>query len=135
MVLAYHGRTHSEAELRQLLGTGPRGTVARNVLRVTALGFDVEVRFSTVAELAAALLAGTPPIVYLDTGSLDYWSIDCAHVVVLVGMDTAEVLLNDPLFDVAPQKSSLAGFHQSLGSQCLPGRLHTQAAVMSRSPA
>jgi ABC-type bacteriocin/lantibiotic exporter with double-glycine peptidase domain len=25
MVLAYYGRTHSEDELRQLLGTGPRG--------------------------------------------------------------------------------------------------------------
>jgi Peptidase C39 family len=31
MVLAYYGRTHSEDELRQLLGTGPRGTPARNV--------------------------------------------------------------------------------------------------------
>jgi ABC-type bacteriocin/lantibiotic exporter with double-glycine peptidase domain len=113
MVLAYHGHMHSEDELRQLLGTGPRGTVARNVMRVTALGFDVELKFSNAAEQAAALLAGAPPTVYLDTGSLDYWSTDSAHVAVLVGMETTGVLLNDLLFDVAPQKSSLAGFHQA----------------------
>ena|SRR5882672_5145294 len=72
MVLAYHGRAHSEDELRRLLGTGPRGTPARNVIQISSLGFEVDVKFSTVAELAAALLAGTPPIVYVDTGSLDY---------------------------------------------------------------
>jgi ABC-type bacteriocin/lantibiotic exporter with double-glycine peptidase domain len=113
MVLAYYGRAHSEDELRQLLGTGPRGTPARNVRYLAALGFDAEVKSSNAAELAAALLAGTPPLVYLDTGSLDYWSIDCSHVAVLVGMELAAVSLNDPFFDSAPQKTSLAGFHQA----------------------
>ena len=72
MVLAHHGRTRSEDELRQLLGTGPRGTPARNVKHLASLGLDVEVKFSNAAELAAALLVGTPPLVYLDTGCLDY---------------------------------------------------------------
>jgi ABC-type bacteriocin/lantibiotic exporter with double-glycine peptidase domain len=113
MVLAYYGRTHSEDELRQLLGTRPRGTPARNVGHLASVGFDVEFRFSTAAELAAALSAGTPPLVFLDTGPLDYWSIDCAHVAVLVGMELAAVLLNDPFFDSAPQKASLATFQQA----------------------
>lgn len=113
MVLAYYGHTHSEDELRQLLGTGPRGTPARNIRHVAALGFDVEVRFSTLAELATALLAGTPPIVYLDTGSLDYWSVHCPHVAVLVGVETAAVSLNDPFFDSSPQRTSLTGFQQA----------------------
>ena len=34
MVLAYHGHTCSEDELRQLMGTGPHGTYARDVLRI-----------------------------------------------------------------------------------------------------
>ena len=106
MVLAYYGRTHSEDELRQLLGTGPRGTPARNVEHLASLGFEVEVKFSNAAELAAGLSAGTPPLVYLDTGSLDYWSIDCSHVAVLVGMELAAVSLNDPFFDAAPQKAA-----------------------------
>jgi hypothetical protein len=77
------------------------------------LGFDVENKFSDAAELAAALLTGTPPLVYLDTGALDYWSINCSHVAVLVGMELGEVSLNDPAFDAAPQKASLAGFQQA----------------------
>jgi ABC-type bacteriocin/lantibiotic exporter with double-glycine peptidase domain len=113
MVLAHHGRVHSEDELRQLLKTEPRGTPARNLAHVAALGFEVEVKFSNVAELAAALLAGTPPIVYVETGSLDYWSIDCSHVAVLVGMELGAVLLNDPAFDSAPQKASLDRFLQA----------------------
>ena len=113
MVLAYYGRTHAEDELRQLLQTGPRGTPARNLQHLAALGLEVEVKFSNAAELAAALQAGTPPLVFLETGSLDYWSIDCAHVAVLVAMELATVSLNDPFFDSAPQKASLAGFYQA----------------------
>ncbi len=113
MVLAYHGHAHSEDELRQLLRTGPRGTPARNVAQIASLGFEVDVKFSTAAELAAALLAGTPPIVYVDTGSLDYWSVDCSHVAVLVGMELGTILLNDPSFDSAPQKVPLASFLQA----------------------
>lgn len=113
MVLDYYGRTFSEDELAQRLGTGPRGTPATNVKRLVSLGFEVEVKFSNTAELAAALLAGTPPLVFLDTGPLDYWSIDCSHVAVLVGMEVAAVLLNDPCFDSAPQNTSLAGFQQA----------------------
>src|SRR5438552_1007585 len=73
MVLAHYGHSSSEAELRQLLGTGTHGTRARDVLRVASLGFDIQLQSSSLAELGAALIAGTPPIVFLDTGSLDYW--------------------------------------------------------------
>ena len=113
MVLAYHGRIHSEDELRRLLGTGPRGTPARNVERLASLGFEVEVKCSDTAELVTALSAGTPPLLFLDTGPLDYWSTDCAHVAVLVGMELGAVSLNDPFFEAAPQKAALAGFLQA----------------------
>src|SRR5437588_1402856 len=95
MVLAHYGRNCSEDELRQLLGTGPQGTRARDVLRVASLGFDVQLRFSNLANLGAGLIAGTPSIVFLDTGPLDYWSLDCPHVAVLVGLDLTTVFLND----------------------------------------
>ena len=110
MVLAHYGHSRTEGELRQLLGTGPHGTPAREILRVGPLGFDVRLQSSSLAELGAALLAGSPPIVFLETGSLDYWSIDCSHVAVLVGLDIAAVSLNDPFFDTGPQQTSLAGF-------------------------
>src|SRR5262245_39590332 len=98
-VLTHHGRTCSEDELRQLLGTASHGTKARDVLRVVGLGFDVQLQFSSLANLGAALIGGTPPIVFLDTGTLDYWSADCPHVAVLVGLDLTTVFLNDPHFD------------------------------------
>jgi hypothetical protein len=66
-----------------------------------------------LAELDASLLAGTPPIVCLDTGTLDYWSLDCPHVAFLVGTGLATASLNDPYFDSASQSTSLAGFHQA----------------------
>jgi ABC-type bacteriocin/lantibiotic exporter with double-glycine peptidase domain len=113
MVLAYYGQSHSEDELRQLLRTGARGTPARNVAYVSSLGLEVEVKFSNVAELGAALLMGTPPIVYVDSGPLEYWSVDCSHVAVLVGMELGAVLLNDPGFDSAPQKATLDNFLQA----------------------
>ena len=113
MVLAHYGHSCSEDELRQLLGTGSQGTRARELLRIASLGFDVQLQCSSLADLGAALMAGTPPIVFLDTGFLDYWSLDCPHVAVLVGMELAAVSLNDPFFDAAPQKASLAGFVQA----------------------
>jgi ABC-type bacteriocin/lantibiotic exporter with double-glycine peptidase domain len=113
MVLAYHGRSDSEADLRQLLDTKPYGTRARNLMAVAALGFDVQLDFSNLGQLSDALTAGLPPIVFVDTRSLDYWEIDCAHVAVVVGIDDASVSLNDPFFDTAPQQTSLAGFMQA----------------------
>lgn len=120
MVLAHFGRTCSEDDLRQLLGTGPQGTTARAILRVATLGFDVQLRFTNLGELTAALKAGTPPIVFVNTGFLDYWSMDCAHVLVVTGIDGTSVLVNDPQLDSAPQTTSLSGFHQAwAANRCL----------------
>jgi len=127
MVLAYHGRTCSEDELCQLLGTGPQGTSARAILRVVTLGFDVQLRFTNLAELSAALNAGIPPIVFVNTGFLDYWSFDCAHALVVVGMDVTSVLVNDPQLDSGPQTTSLSGFHQAwAANRCLAAFIRPQ---------
>jgi ABC-type bacteriocin/lantibiotic exporter with double-glycine peptidase domain len=113
MVLAFQGRSYSEAELRQLLNTRPSGTPARNVARVVSLGFDVHLAPYNISLLAASLAAAAPPIVFFETAPLDYWQIDCAHVAVLVGLEDANVCLNDPYFDTAPQRASLASFQQA----------------------
>jgi ABC-type bacteriocin/lantibiotic exporter with double-glycine peptidase domain len=120
MVLAHYGRDVSEDELRRLLGTSPNATPARNILHVASLGFDVQLRFSHLGELSAALIAGTPPIVFVDTGRLDYWTSDCAHVLVLVGLDVASVTVNDPMLDAGSQQTSLSGFHAAwAANKCL----------------
>lgn len=116
MVLAFYQHAFSEEDLRQLLGTGPHGTRARNILQIVTLGFDVQLGRSTLADLASALAAGTPPIVFLETSSLEYWQQRCDHVAVVVGWDEGAVLLNDPYFETAPQKTSSASFVQAWAS-------------------
>jgi ATP-binding cassette subfamily B protein len=110
MVLAYHGRDLSEADLRALLGTGSHGTPARNLMAVASLGFDVQLGPANLSQLRDALTAGLAPIVFVDTGPLDYWQTDCAHVAVVVGIDDTSVYLNDPFFDTAPQQTSIGSF-------------------------
>jgi ABC-type bacteriocin/lantibiotic exporter with double-glycine peptidase domain len=110
MVLAQHERTVPEADLRQLLDSKQSGTPARNLTAVACLGFDVQLGASNLTRLGDALEVGLPPIVFLDTGPLEYWQVDCAHVAVVVGINDTSVYLNDPFFDSAPQQASLAGF-------------------------
>ncbi len=113
MVLGYHGRTVSEAEVRQLLGTTSFGTRAAAVLHVSSWGFDVQFGASNLPQLQAALAASAPPIVFVLAGTLDYWNINTAHTAVLVGLDGSAAFLNDPFFDSYPQQTSLPGFQQA----------------------
>jgi ABC-type bacteriocin/lantibiotic exporter with double-glycine peptidase domain len=110
MVLAHHGRIVTESDLRNLLETQPTGTRARNLESLAGLGFDVHLDSSSLTNLREALAAELAPIVFVDTGQLDYWEIDCAHVAVIVGIDDEAVYLNDPFFESAPQRTSLPQF-------------------------
>src|SRR5205823_4082167 len=98
MVLAYDGDLRTEAELRSLLDTQPTGTRVGNLMRLSGPAFEVYLRSSNLVELQAVLADNQPPIVFLKTGSLEYWSMDIAHAVVVVGLDNTTVTLNDPYF-------------------------------------
>jgi hypothetical protein len=87
MVLAHHGDVRTETELRLLLDTRPTGTRAGNLMRLSGSAFEISLRPSNVAELQRALADNQPVIVFLKTGSLEYWSMDIFHTVVLVGLD------------------------------------------------
>jgi hypothetical protein len=113
MVLQHVGCSRTEDELRQLLQTNSQGTVARNIMAVQSLGFDVHVGTATMPQLEAAIAGGIPPIVYLLTDSLDYWNTSCFHVAVFVGLDTGVVYLNDPFFKESPLSASSSGGHTS----------------------
>jgi ABC-type bacteriocin/lantibiotic exporter with double-glycine peptidase domain len=103
MVLAHFGDIRPEAELRSLLDTRASGTRAGNVMRLSGPDFEVHVRPSNLAELQQVLADGSPPIVFLKSGPLDYWSMDIAHAAVLTGLDATTAALNDPYFAMAPQ--------------------------------
>src|SRR5437868_5396243 len=95
MVLAHYGHPCTEEELRQLLGSAAHGTRARNLFLIEPLGFEVQLETFSLAQLGAAMVAGIPPIVFLETSFLDYWSTRCDHVAVVVGLDLTSVSLND----------------------------------------
>jgi hypothetical protein len=113
MVLAHYGDVRTEAELRTLLDTQPTGTPARNVMRISGPDFEVYLRPSNLLELQQVLAAGQPPIVFLQTGALEYWKTDIFHTAVLVGVDAVTVALNDPYFATAPQTTSLQTFEKA----------------------
>lgn len=110
MVLAYLGHSIDEPTLAKLLDTQPFGTLVRNVQHISALGFSVSFGVSSWATLRAVVEQGIPVLVFVMTGHLTYWQLDVAHALVVVGMDEANVYLDDPWFDTAPQVSSIDNF-------------------------
>lgn len=102
MVLEHLGRPMAYADLLRLLSTKPHGTIARNILRLTRLGFTVIYREGAVAELRAWLDRRQPIIVLVKTGELPYWSYATLHAIVLVGYDETHFYANDPHFSQAP---------------------------------
>ncbi len=113
MVLAHFGDLRSEAELRLLLGAQITGTRAGNLMRISGPALEVYLRSSNLMELHKSLADGHPPIVFLQTGALDYWASDTFHTAVLVGLDDSTVALNDPYFAIAPQTASLQNFEKA----------------------
>ena len=113
MVLAHYGDLRTEAELRSLLDTQPTGTRAGNIMRISGPAFEVYLRPSNMAELQKVLAENQPPIVFMQTGSLEYWNMDIFHAAVLVGLDDVNAVLNDPYFATAPQTTSLQSFEKA----------------------
>jgi ABC-type bacteriocin/lantibiotic exporter with double-glycine peptidase domain len=111
MVLGYLGLPQDYDQLNQLLGVDPLvGTPFSSLRRLTTLGLQVDIVSGTLAGLAEHLVLGRAPIVLLTTGDLPYWPEDTPHAVVVVGTDEAEVYVNDPAFEQAPQRASRGDF-------------------------
>lgn len=113
MVLAHFGDIRTEAELRLLLDTQPTGTRAGNLMRLSTPTLEIHLRSSNLAELERALSDNQPPIAFLKTGDLDYWTEDVFHTVVLVGIDAIAVGINDPYFPTASQTTSWQNFEKA----------------------
>jgi ABC-type bacteriocin/lantibiotic exporter with double-glycine peptidase domain len=112
MVLAHYGEPRTEVELRSILDTQPTGTRAGNIMGISSPAFEVYLRPSNMAELSKVLSENQPPIVFLQTGLLEYWNMDIFHAAVLVGLDDVNAVLNDPYFAIAPQTTSLQSFEK-----------------------
>lgn len=110
MVLRYLDREYSQARLNAMLGLTSIGTPYRNIQRLADLGVFVELRTGGENDLRLAVDQGTPPIAFIMTGDLPYWSSNTSHAVVVVGYEEQTINLNDPMFDEAPQHVSWGDF-------------------------
>lgn len=113
MALAHFGDLRTEAELRVLLDTRPTGTRAGNLMRLAGRAFEVYLRPSNLAELEKVLADNQPPLVFLKTGALEYWSMDIFHTALLIGLDAMTAALHDPCFATGPQITSLQSFEKA----------------------
>jgi ABC-type bacteriocin/lantibiotic exporter with double-glycine peptidase domain len=102
MVLAHLGDDRSEDELARILKTRAFGTQASNVRLLESLGYKVSYGETSFTRLREFLDSGIPPIIFLQTGALEYWDENVNHAVVLTGLDGNRVVILDPAFD-APQ--------------------------------
>ena len=90
------------------------GTFRESVKRVVELGYDVSTGLhATEEDLHESLARGTPPIVFLRTGELEYWSHDEPHAVVVLGIHESTVYLDDPAIDDAPQSVDAESFSRA----------------------
>jgi len=90
----------SEAYLRKILKTKITGTNIFNLGYLkdeTAWNIDVKTELGTLSELENYIEQEKIPIIVLvDTAFLDYWNLSTAHVLVVVGFDEDNIIVNDP---------------------------------------
>lgn len=110
MALLYLGLDIPETRLARLLGTRTFGTPARRITRLESLGVQTMMGAYSEIVLRRWLRQDIPPIIFLQTDALAYWTVETYHAVVLVGMTEDTVYLNDPAMDTAPQVTSRASF-------------------------
>lgn len=118
IVLNYLGvEIDSEVYLRKILKTRITGT---NIFNLGYLkdekqwNVDVRSELGTLAELERFLKNNKAPVIVLvDTLFLDYWDISTAHVLVVVGYDEDNMIVNDPYFENQEIKIPKTSFIQA----------------------
>ncbi len=78
------------------------------LLQLTPAGVRVVLQDGTLDDLVRAINQGFPPIVFVYTDPLPYWSLDTQHALLVSGYDGDDLLINDPAFPTAPQQVSAA---------------------------
>ncbi len=96
MVTDYLGKKFSYRRLTRLLGTRGFGTPFRNIVNLDSVGISVALEHLPLVDMPPYLIAGIPIIASVNTADLTYWSQAVDHVVVVTGLDDANVFVNDP---------------------------------------
>lgn len=100
MVLAHYKININYTRILKVLAVQKTlGTPFPNIRKLTELGITVFYQRGSIYELYAHLQNGNPVIIPVKTQELPYWDENTDHAVVLVGMNSQMVYLNDPVFE------------------------------------
>lgn len=111
MVLAFYQREVAEGELRGLFKTRPGGTSPANLLlRLPALGFNVEFPDASLSYVREQIRARHPCIVHVWTPPLPHWTAEAIHALVVVDVAEQAVLAHDPVLNAGPTSIALEHF-------------------------
>jgi ABC-type bacteriocin/lantibiotic exporter with double-glycine peptidase domain len=102
MALTHLGYAVRYRQIMRLLGTQAHGTPFSNLRNLTQLGVTVTVRTGDFSQIYASLTQNLPCIASVQTAELPHWSRRSEHAVVVTGMDSQYIYVNDPAFDIAP---------------------------------
>lgn len=113
MVLTYYNTPYDYQRIIKTLRIQPNlGTPFSYVRHLEQLGVIVGYRANgELATLHRLLTYGWPCIIAVDTGELPYWQVSTGHVVVLVGMDSNAIYLNDPEMTTGPTQVPIDDFY------------------------
>ena len=110
MLLDYWQQPVVYDDLLNLLQIGPAGAPFRNLRYLETVDVSVLIEQGNLDTLRSLLAQELPPIVFVSTQELSYWTEATQHAVVIAGMDDAQVRLYDPAFSNAPQIISVDEF-------------------------
>lgn len=96
MVLAAMGDFRTEDELARILNSYDFGTPARNITRLSSLGYRVTYESTTLDAMRAELDAGHFVIAFVRADFLPWSDFDGFHAIVVLEVTDSEVVVNDP---------------------------------------
>ncbi len=110
-LLAYWDVEQSQSAIAKRLETIEHaGTPASRIRRLASADLEVTYTSGEFSDLQTAINQRIPPIVFVNTGELPYWSEATAHAVVLLGIEQDTVTLNDPAKSQSPIQTTLGDF-------------------------
>ncbi len=110
MALAAFGDERTEADLAIVLGSLGFGTPAKQIIRLSRLGYIIQYDSFDLVQLKIALDKGYQIIAFVSADFLPWADFAGFHAVAIVSVTNADVFINDPALSDGPTQITHNGF-------------------------